>query len=155
MDEVQLQTILLKIPVTRQYVGGVSSYDHLQYINVDDNPVYFIVNTGDSNGSGKHWTFMFFDEYSEFFDSLGKRPETYNDTFENMLIVHRPKYLYTCKRLQSNDSNVCGMYCIYFTYQKCLGKSFDEIIRSFTNNCKDNDLKVYLFVQDLCKTYFI
>ena len=144
MNEVQIQTLLINNPVTRPYFGGVVAYDELPLLTLE-HPVFYVVNTDSRSGVGKHWTVIFLDNHVEFFDSLGKNVDCYADTFKQFLTVNGPWYMYCCTRLQSFNSKVCGEFCLYFAYYRCLGLPFKDIINKFTSNLNNNDLKVDLF----------
>ena len=64
-------------------------------------------------------------------------------------------YKFSTKRIQSYMSSLCGEYCIYFSHLKCLGYSFKEIMDTFSDDLKANDLKVDLFVKTLIQDLFV
>ena len=103
---------------------------------------------------GKHWTVMYIDKHSEFFDSLGQPPVSYDKDFTNFLIVNGPKYVYSTRRLQSFMSPLCGEFCVYFSHHRCLGYSFVDVVNMFSDNLKVNDAKVELFVNKLIQDLF-
>ena len=66
-----------------------------------------IANTDTSNEEGTHWIAMFKENnLCEFFDSYGRPP------FENSYVGFNVKY--NEMKLQSDYSEVCGEYCLYF-----------------------------------------
>jgi hypothetical protein len=50
---------------------------------------------------------------ADFFDSMGNAPETYHRHFANVLIVNGPQYYYWSSRIQPDDIDTCGLYCLY------------------------------------------
>jgi hypothetical protein len=84
----------------------------------------------------------------EFFDSLGRNPDSYN--------IQYPTGKFTkihCildRRLQSNYSNVCGLYCIYYFYQRfVLRRSPACILNDFSSSFRQNDRLVLKFYESL------
>ena len=153
MDETQLRTLMIKNPVTRRHFRGVIASDDLALVKPMPE-TFYIVNTDKSTGVGEHWTVMYIDKHSEFFDSLGQPPATYDKEFRNFLVVSGPKYMFNTKRLQSFMSPLCGEFCVYFCHYRCLGYSFVDIVDMFGDNLKLNDVKVELFVNNLIQDLF-
>ena len=54
---------------------------------------------------------------------------------------------YNKKTLQSLDSDVCGMYCLFFLYFRCRGLKMESILQKFSTNRVQNDRFVVDFVQ--------
>jgi hypothetical protein len=81
-----------------------------------DWPRMFIVNTDTCDRGGSHWVAFHFPlvALAEFFDSLGNAPETYHCHFASVLIVNGPQYYYCWSRIQPNDTDTCGLYCLYY-----------------------------------------
>ena len=153
MDETQLRTLMIKDPVTRPYFGGILAADELPFAT-PSSKTFYIVNSDKSTGKGEHWTVMYFNNQSEFFDSLGKHPGAYDENFVDILMANGPNYVYSTKRLQSYMSALCGEFCVYFCHHRCLGYSFVEIINMFSHNLQLNDVKVELFVNRLIEDLF-
>jgi hypothetical protein len=101
-------------------------------------PGFFICNTALYVERGEHWVS---DDYNvEFFDSFGKSPQFYGwDISGNVK--------YNKKTLQSLDSDVCGMYCLFFLYFRCRGLKMESILQKFSTNRVQNDRFVVDFVQ--------
>ncbi len=53
--------------------------------------------------------------------------------------------MFNSKRLQNYNSNVCGQYCLMYSYYRCRGYKFEEIISMFSDNLILNDVKVNRF----------
>ena len=83
-----------------------------------------VLNTDNSENSGTHWTCLFIKKNKlYYFDSFG---------FEPPLEVR--KY-YKCKeryynsfKIQQNNEEICGHYCIYVLYKLSNGFDFCEIL---------------------------
>lgn len=95
----------------------------------------FIANTDVSSKPGRHWCAFYFDGsgQSEFFDSYGKAPDYYNNMFASCLRNNSVVQVYNGKQLQSNFSNVCGQYCVYFLSQRVRGHNFKDIVKQLQN----------------------
>ena len=109
MNNLELEEILQVYPVK------VYSSDQLPAF-IKTRPQSYVVNIDPCSEIGSHWTVFHFPEKGpcEFFDSLGQKPETYRRRFRNVLIANGPQYIYTSDRIQAEDSQTCGLYCIHF-----------------------------------------
>lgn len=115
---------------------------------------FWVVNTDKCAQKGWHWVVFHFPSAGpkEFYDSLGKRPEHYQERFRNILLSNGPCYLLNTSQIQSETSNVCGHYCIYFIFERVRGRSMKRILSDF--NVLDltaNDRLVYDFVKHIPK----
>jgi hypothetical protein len=142
-DSNQLSTILKKIRVSNSTFEGIFARDTLPK-NINSFPTYLIVNTDLSSGQGEHWVSIlyFSNDVVEFFDSFGFPPHVYN-----IPLVHCS--LFNSKRLQSDNSTVCGQYCVYYLYYRLRGHTLASIISSFSiNNFYWNDKQVAKFIRN-------
>lgn len=146
MNNFEIEWILLHNYNTKQYFGGIYNIDNLPRI-VRKTPTFLIMNTDVSTGPGKHWVAIYITEnYCEFFDSAGNSPKEYG--IEQFLFSNGSKYVYNSRRLQDYDSDTCGHFVLYYTYQRCLGKSIESIVRSFDYqplNVNDDMVKHFVF----------
>lgn len=104
-------------------------------------PCCFIANTDTSSNPGEHWVayYVHSPELIEFFDSFAMPPIAYG--FE--LHSHKHNLL----QIQSNTSDFCGHFCIYYLFHRALGKPLEFLIRDFSPvNLRQNDLKVNHFI---------
>lgn len=46
---------------------------------------------------------------------------------------------YNNKKIQSDDSKMCGQYCIYYLMCRCRGMEMNDIVQPFTINYTNND----------------
>jgi len=76
------------------------------------------------------------------FDSLGVN----NISHEDFLCQKTPNMIYlNNKKLQSDYSTVCALYCIFFVYYANSGKSFKFILSHFTMSQDRNDRVLYVW----------
>ena len=147
MNTLQINHVLKTNPVTRQFFSGVYPVDFLEKIS--EKPKLIIGNTDTSYNEGKHWILFFFNEDNvEFFDSLGNSPSYYNIEFVKFM----KKYAKTCflsdTRIQPEDTDLCGHYCIYYAHKRCQGYNMNVIL----NNLPD-EKSVRKFVSAFLKNY--
>ena len=112
---------------------------------VSDRRRRFVVNTDNCDQKGSHWVAFHFPASgpSEFFDSLGRLPEKYQRYFRNVLIVNGPKYCVVCNQIQPNDSDTCGLYCIFLRQIEMSGLEMKDIINNFSStDTIQNDSKL-------------
>jgi hypothetical protein len=107
-------------------------------------PSSYIVNSQDSGDPGQHW--LAFAALSPrriyFFDSLGKSSEHYGFNIPYTIDVND-------RQLQSNYTNTCGEFCLYFLYYTFAGICNTHITELFTNNTTKNDAIVQRFAARL------
>ncbi|GFS72859.1 uncharacterized protein NPIL_3791 [Nephila pilipes] len=101
-----------------------------------------VINTDVSTGRGEHWLLFYYEDGKlEFFDSFGRSPEDFNDYISNY--VKRFTYETNPIKLQSDESEVCGHYCICYCLLRCLGHSKENILQILLNIEGDRDEYVY------------
>ena len=108
-------------------------------------PRTFIVNTDTCDRGRSHWVAFPFPlvGLAEFFDSLGSAPETYYHRFSNVLIVNGPQYYYCSSRIQPDDIDTCGLYCLYYFKRRHRGMELPHIVNNFsTVDLKGNEDKI-------------
>ena len=96
----------------------------------------YIINLGDKNIGGTHWTMLCIDnKHAFYFDSFAMPPE---DEIVNFLMTHQiPSLNFNNKnQIQQIDKELCGIYCIccaYYLVKKkgSLLKRFNEFINDF------------------------
>lgn len=107
-----------------------------------------IINSDMQHDPGQHWLCIYFPANSpaEFFDSLGKCPSHYSQFLINFLIENNTYgFLYNYKRIQCPLSNNCGLYCIYFLWERIQGISFEKFLNKFSPNLQKNENIVEIF----------
>ena len=147
MNNHQLATILQSNNLTKKYFQGVYALDTLPSQKDLKYPFAIICNTAVISHPGKHWVAIFCNKSTdipEYFDSYGLQP---NQTFKIFL---GKRFLYQTKHIQQIASSICGEYCLYFIYHKCLSYSLKNIIAPFTKNQYKNDKYV---IKIICKIF--
>ena len=131
MNTSQLQCIISCDDVLRERVLGVFAADQLPR-TIPTFPCGFIANTDISSRPGQHWISFFIRDNNvvECFDSYGQNPGVYNGLFKAWIQRHS-KAVLSEQRIQSDHSNVCGLYAVYFLHQRLLGKTMDQILDTF------------------------
>ena len=96
-------------------------------------PRTFIVNTDMCDRGGSHWVAF-------HFILVGNAPETYHCHFANVLIVNGPEYYYCSSQIQPDDTDTCGLYCLYYFKRRHRGMELPDIVKDFsTVDLKGNE----------------
>lgn len=145
MNSLQLRYALLKlvgIPTT------VCAIDQLNVIKQE--PFAIICNNQKSTMAGMHWVSFYKNSSDlEFFDSFGMPIEFYGNDFNKFTERFGKKVTQSFAQFQSNSSNLCGGYGLYFLINRYRGKSYDQVVSTFSDhNTKVNDHKIYLFIKE-------
>lgn len=87
----------------------------------------------------------------EFFDSYGHSPGYYTDFF--ITFIKQFKTVdYSDKHLQSNYSNICGLYCLFYFMLRLKNISLVDIVNMFLLL---TFLEMMFLLMMLCPTYFV
>ena len=151
MNTVQIAYALEQDPKTSKMFCGVFPSDKLPQ-TIDKYPCGLVANTDPSTRPGAHWVsiLMTSRQNGEWFDSYGKPPEFYGPAFTEFLNKHCDQWELNDRKLQSDWSDVCGHYCIFYLSHRARGQSMKKIVQLFGNDTVLNDSKVLWFV----KTHF-
>ena len=123
---------------------GCYAEDELEKISLTSFPCFLIVNIDSSNMIGSHWIAIgIFTDKIEIFDSLGfkffnwpRLPCTLLTWLHHLTVSRR---VIVTPVIQSNDSYMCGFYCIYYVIRRVFN-SFDELSSCFdSDNPERND----------------
>jgi hypothetical protein len=146
MNTSQLQCCIDCDPLLAKHVIGVFAADRLPR-SLTRYPCGFIANTDNYSQPGTHWCVFYFTAPGvvEFFDTYGQRPGSYNRHFVDY-ISRFTKVTFNERQLQSDVSNVCGLYCLFYLLHRLRGKSFRAIVNIFASNTYENDAFVYQFM---------
>ena len=87
---------------------------------------------------------------AEWFDSYGKPPELYGPALTEFLNKHCERWAFNDHKLQSDWSDVCGHYCIFYLGHRACEQSMKKIVQLFGEDTVLNHSKVLWFV----KTHF-
>lgn len=145
MNNFELEEILKDYPV------AVCCADKLP-VRINARPKNFIVNTDECQKERTHWTAFHCPAHGpcEFFDSLGNPPETYQIRFRNVLISNGPNLKYMTDGNQPQESDTCGLYCIFVVVWRCKNLTMDDIVNEFNvKHMRSNDEKVVNCVRDM------
>lgn len=137
MNTLQLEKVLEHYGKNYKFFYGVYAKDKLPLI--DKVPAGLIMNNQSSDKEGEHWLAIYFDKRGncEFFDSFGKSPRFYG--IHKYLKSYSHKVIFNRKTIQSNFSEYCGFYCIFFLIFKFKGRSMKYFQKLFKKNPNDND----------------
>ena len=154
MNTSQLQCVISCDPVLRNNVLGVFAADQLPN-KLPSYPCGFLANTDLSSQPGTHWlAFFVYNDTVECFDSFGQSPGAYNPLFSRWIEHHARHLRVNYTRVQSDYSDVCGLYCVFFLRQRILGYSTTHILHHFsTGQLETNDkhiLKLFKRVYAHC-----
>ena len=138
MNENEIAHYLMSDEYTSMFFRGVMAYDKLPATNCVKG--LYIVNTDSSTGPGKHWVCLFVEDLCEYFDSLGNPPLE----VKSFIQKQQKPYIYSNIKLQGSNSDVCGDYCILFSYFRCRGYSMKHFVEMFTNDVDKNDNEIKL-----------
>ena len=100
--------------------------------------------------TGQHWVaFYCSNNEVECFDSFGRNPCDYSDFIQKWL--DDEYQVVQCETLQSNDSTVCGQYCMFFVLLRAYGFSYQDILSALTTDSSVNDKFVCRFINKFFK----
>ena len=131
--------------VLNSNIVGVFAADQLPE-HVANYPYGFIANTEKRQETGQHWCAFYIPRggRGEFFDSYAQKPDVYNAYFDEWLKKHVLSVKRNQTRIQSNYSNVCGLYCLFYLRQRLNGHSMEDIVKVFSDvNVNANDQFIY------------
>jgi hypothetical protein len=128
MDNHQLNRAVHNDQVLSTHVWGVMARDDLQLFDLF--PGAYIVNSVDRQLPGEHWLAIFVTTSGniEFFDPLARRPGHYKLSLD---------CLYNTEPIQPLDSNLCGLYILFFLYWRTRGLSMKQITDIFDGSNND------------------
>lgn len=115
MNTRSLQCVVQCDRVLSQFITGIFAADEMpNYIY--SFPSGFIVNTDTRAKLGRHWLAFYISSKTvgEFFDSYGHSPSYYSQNFQTFFNKNGFEMKYNNKKIQSDDSKMCGQYCIYY-----------------------------------------
>ena len=95
-----------------------------------------IVNLADSSNKGSHWVAMKLNNKSFYFDSYGI------EFIPDIIKKQYDKIITNIYRIQSNDSNECGKFCIMFIKSNIQNESdyIKFLLQFHKNNFEKNDI---------------
>ena len=138
LDEKTIEKIL---SCQNSFVGCFAA-DELNHLTLKS-PCFVIVNLAKRNTTGSHWIAIgLFTNKIEIFDPLGfdlfAWPHLSCDLLYFLHNYSFSRRVLISKRIQSNESNLCGLYCIYYVMTR-KNHSFQTLQSLFSSNLKLND----------------
>lgn len=149
---------------TIKYLANGSIYTNViaanetRLINGCKKPAAFIINTDPRSKSGEHWVLLmlFATKHLEWYDSFAKDPKFYNikipcNKSNNFAFYNTVVH-------QSNQSLLCGVFCLYVFYNRMIcHRPYQQIMFcDFNNvNLNQNDGIVSRFYNSICRCDFI
>ena len=144
MNTKQLFCALQCQPVTSKYFDGIFAKDTLSDIVAP--PQLLVCNTAHSSESGDHWVlFHFIGSHARFYDPLGLDFSAYGNDFIDFVNMWSTSYEICNVRTQPSNSSLCGVYCLFFAYFSCKGRSIHTIVKK---------MKSAQFVKQFVKNMF-
>lgn len=109
-------------------------------------PASCVVNTDPTDEPGQHWIALFQCQAGvlEYFDSYGKDPAYHQ--LHLLPLITENRLVKQDYKLQSDLTTVCGQYAMFFIYNRCIGKSYSDILKLFSRDVYANDKMVRRFV---------
>jgi hypothetical protein len=131
MDSQQLRYVLLQ---SINLHTAVCAKDQLPLIKSKTFAV--ICNNENSDQPGMHWCcfLKLEDECLEFFDSFAMPLKFYGVEFTKFAKQNGKTVKLSNFPYQSDLSNLCGAYCLYFLIQRARKFSFEEVVNKFSTS---------------------
>ena len=145
MNNQEIERALTGYRICKQMFVGVFSADNLP---VKEYSGAYVSNTDMSTQSGRHWVAFFtpVPGQVDFFDSFGREPSSYSPHLVEW--IGKDKAKSSKKIFQTDNSVVCGNYCILFLLSRSHKIPFDDIISILSKNKNINDRFVHKFVNE-------
>lgn len=145
MNTVELNNLVHQDPIMKRQFLGVYASDKLP-VTVNLKPSFMIINTDPSYKPGEHWVAIHFNVHNEaeYFDSYGFEPLV--SDIANFISLQSSNYHINKQQLQSYYSEVCGMYCILYSYYKCRHMQLKDVQNLFSSDLVLNDSIVCEFI---------
>ena len=122
---------------------GTYPSDKLPIGRIKKRPLAMVINLDPASLPGSHWVGLFINEnnIANYFDSFGRC--NVSDHILEFLRLNNIKYLqHNTTSIQDKSSMTCGVYCILFIRMLCSSFTFEDFMRIFTKNTKNNDVLV-------------
>lgn len=144
MNTMQLECMINCDELMKDKIVGIFAADQIPKI-VRNRPMGFICNTENHFENGAHWIAFFINEERRgiFFDSFAHSPDYYSRHFLKFFEHNAISLEINQKRLQSENSSVCGQYCIFILSLLCREYDLTNIHDFFSDNHQANDIFVF------------
>ena len=140
MNTAQIYRALGSNPRTRTIFLAVYSSDTVPVFTTY--PSGCVVNTDPAGQPGTHWVALYQEKHGvmETFDSFGKDFSSYSINLPSCRLVTQ------CQELQSDNSTVCGQFCMFSLLRRASGETYSHILHLFTDHRIANDIMVCQYV---------
>lgn len=148
MNSLEILHALKANKFTHKIFDNVYPCDKLPKIKKNSSTKIIIANFSDSTSEGTHWVAFRISRGSlELFDSSAQSLY-FNSYFQRFIRQNQRRVtLYNTLPLQSEKSDLCGEFCVLYSYYRCRRTSFSNFIKMFNHtDLRLNDKKaLYLF----------
>ena len=145
LSNYQLAFLTQNHTCTQDTVDGIFSLDEVPS-NPSKYPAFFICNSQNMGEQGAHWFSMYFPDGkgpTEFYCSLGNRPEIYSNRISHILAINGDgRYKAYTLRSQPEGSLSCGYFCLWFVDQRSRGIPFEECMNKLHKQDLDYNEKL-------------
>ena len=116
-------------------------------------PAFVIVNTALSTSAKGHYVLLYFTCINKliFFDSYGRDIGSVNNGHLLVKYINGCSVVHNMYTLQSENSAVCGLYCLYACFCLSRTNSLTEIVLKFTDDVDYNDSLIVYLVDSVYK----
>jgi len=149
----ELEEILNSEPLTKPFFKGVYACDTMPKLSQLQS--FLIVNTAPSYTDGEHWILLYKIKHKTIYviDSLSDNTLHYgkclSDNIKNL--YKNFQIISLSRRLQSNGTSYCGIYCIFFAIILCKQNTLTTIQKVFSINTLENDRKIFTWFAKYCQ----
>lgn len=151
MNTMQIYCKLKSLRLQRVYID-VLSIDQLCKYDIKP-PFALVVNTEKSTVRRAGHLVAIYQKSKQdsvkFFDSYGFPFDYFSPAFSQFVYSNSKDVVSNDRQIQCFNSSTCGEHCIYFLYQCYLQIPFTDIIRSYSEECNENDSAVVSFCQNI------
>ena len=147
MNTSDFETLFRNLP----WWGGALPANYISQFQFQG-PKFMVFNTDETGSRGTHWVAMFVPLSGplEYFDPLGRKPETYRTYFRSWLEAGNRGYLRNEDRYQEYGTSSCGEFCVYYGVMRSRGLEMRDILLNFNvRNLLYNETVVSDFVRTL------
>lgn len=144
MDSDELFTLLSCLCETKKVDYAVIAADEFHTLSFKKFPLFVVFNESIRSSDGSHWCVALFKKKHHgveclLFDSYGV-PMHHKKINFNYAIHHE-----NVRQLQSDFSNVCGLWCLFWVQSQLNNTNTDKMITLFSSDLEENDKVITRF----------
>ena len=133
-----------RLMANKAYFAGIFDINILPNIFISSYPVSLIIYCD------QHWVSIYFGKRVEIFDSLGGILDPKYVKLHSFIDNHaNGRSIYMIPQIQSDTTNLCSYFSVYFLIMKSKQISFNKLLRQFSPNYAKNEQYVYNFITNL------